>query len=971
MLAVSAFAQSEVATATINGTILDPSGAQIAGAKVSVRNPATGVERSTVTTSAGLYSISRLPVGDYDLSVEMNGFKTARVPKIALTVGATQTLDIRLEIGQTSESVTVNADVPVVETTRSTASTTVEEKAVSDLPVNGRNFLDFVTLTPGVVRDPTRGGDLSFGGQRGPANSLLVDGADSNNLFFGQATGRTGFRPYAFSQDAVQEFQVNANNFPAEVGRAGGGAINVITKSGTNDFHGSAFWFFRDKGLNANTFVNNRIGRVKQPYHFNQFGGSLGGPVFIPGVYNGKNKLFFFANYDGQKNTDTQIVSPIDPVPPALLGQFAPYLAPYPLTLDNNVFLAKIDYNLSDKDRLNFRYNGSRYTGQNRENNGLSRSRESTGNNKVNTNNYAFNYVRTIGTTVVLDTRFNYVQDKQPGEANATGPEVNIDRGIVFGRNNFSPRYTNTNAYQPIANVTWVKGKHTFKTGLDFNFVRAENFFPGQFAGQYFFANYQAYINRTPSRYVQAFSGTSTEPPISRPNVDEYAFFAQDSWRATRKLTLNYGIRYDYFNYNQPTTLVNNPQLLAANLRTDRIPTDKNNWAPRFGFAYNLVENKVVLRGGYGVYYARVPGLLLSTAILQNGIDVVTFTFLPGDPLFPTFPNTITRPPVDTTPRSIYVTDPNFRTPLTQQFNFQVESQIAKDMSVTVGYLGVNGTKLTRSRDINLFPARLRDGVICPTSSACTASQGTPVQYWAHDSGRPNPAFSRITLFESGGNSIYHGGFVQLTKRYAHNYLFQASYTFSKVIDSAPDGTSVVVGNAGDDAKVAQNTLAPNLERGLGNADIRHRFVASAVWDITYGNSMKGGWRYLFGDWQLGFIMQAQSGRPYSELVTGDPNNDTNQNNDRSPLLGRNTISGPAFRSLDVRVTKAIPFGERFRLQLIGEAFNITNTANFSAINNTRYSFRSGQYLQPTTPFLFPQNTFDPRVLQLAAKITF
>ena len=200
----------------------------------------------------------------------------------------------------------------MIETTTSTAATTVDERSIVGLPVNGRNFIDFTVLTPGVVKDPSRGGDLSFGGQRGPANSLLIDGADSNNLFYAQATGRTGFRPYAFSQDAVQEFQVNSNSFPAEIGRASGGAINMITKSGSNQFHGSVFEFYRDKGMNANTFVNNRAGVKKNPYHFNQYGGSLGGPLR-------KDKIFFFVNYDEQKNNITQIIAP-NSVPPAAIA---------------------------------------------------------------------------------------------------------------------------------------------------------------------------------------------------------------------------------------------------------------------------------------------------------------------------------------------------------------------------------------------------------------------------------------------------------------------------------------------------------------------------------------------------------------------------------------------------------------------------------------------------------------------------
>ncbi len=924
---------------------------------------------TTSTNAAGLYSFSRLPVGGYELSVELQGFKTLSRKGIDLGVGAVVTLDLRMELGAVSETVSVTSEAPIVEATRTTTSTAVSARAVADLPVNGRNFIDFTTLTPGVVKDPTRGGDLSFGGQRGPANSLLVDGADSNNLFYGQATGRTGFRPYAFSQDAVQEFQVNANTYPAEIGRAGGGAINVITKSGTNDFHGSAFWFYRDKGMNANTFVNNRAGAVKSPYHFNQFGGSLGGPVK-------KNKLFFFFSYDGQRNTQTQIVSPNIAPTGAALDALQKYLTPYGLKLDNNVYLAKADWNATDRDRLSVRFNASRYNGVNFESNGLSSAAEHTGNNQVNTNNLATTYTRVIGTGTVWETRFNYVGDKQPGQANATGPETVITNGVTFGKNNFSPRYTNAYTYQPTTNVSFVHGKHTLKAGIDFDFQRIENYFPGLFAGQYVFPNYAAFLARTPSSFSQAFSGSSTDAPISHPNVNELAFFAQDSWRVTDRLTLNLGFRYDLFLYNQPTTRNGDAGLAAAGLRTDSIPNDKNNVAPRFGFAYKVGKSdKVVIRGGYGIFYARVPGLLLSTAILQNGIDVRNYTFTSN---LPTYPNIYSAPPAGaSTTLNIYVTDPKFRSPLTQQYSLQTEWALGRDYSVTLGYLGVNGTKLSRSRDINLYPSQLVTGTLCPTNAVCTAAEGRSIQFWRHPGtatapARPNPNFGRITLFDSGANSVYHGGFLQVTKRFAKNYQLLASYTLSRVIDSAPDGTSVVPNNGGDDSKVAQDTLAPNLDRGLGQSDITHRFVMSGLWDINYAKSMKSALgRGILGDWQLSMIMQHQSGRVFNVTTSGDPGNDGNVNNDRPPYLGRNTFRGPNFQSWDFRVTKDVPLGtERAKMRFIGEVFNLSNRANFNGIQVGQLLYANGVF-RPTTNFGFTQSNFDPRILQLALKLTF
>lgn len=937
----------------------------MAGAKITVKSPSTGYIRSMETTGAGLYSFNRLPVGAYDVTVEMSGFKTASQPGIVLSVGAAATLDVHLEIGSATEQVSVTAEVPLVEVTRTASASTVNNRAIVDLPVNGRNFIDFTVLTPGVIKDPTRGGDLSFGGQRGPNNSLLVDGADSNNLFYGQATGRTGFRPYAFSQDAVQEFQVNTNSFPAEVGRASGGAINVITKSGSNGFHGSAFEFYRDKGMNANTFVNNRAGARKSPYHFNQFGGTLGGKII-------KDKLFFFVNYDGQRNAQSQLVTPV--IAPPAGSIFTKYLTPYIIGLNNNVGLVKVDWNATDKDRLSVRYNLSRYTGVNQESFGSNVAEEHSGNNEVNTDNVAAVYTRLLGSNKVLEGRMNFVQDKQPGYANTTGPEVSIINGILFGANNFSPRFTNSYAYQPTANLSDVQGRHSFKAGFDFNFVRVENYFPGFFAGGYTYPSYDAFQNGKPSTFRQAFPGSGTTFPISHPDVNEYAFFFQDTWRVTERLTLNYGIRYDYFAYRQPDTQNPNAALAAAGLRTDRIATDKKDFGPRFGFAYKATRtDRLVIRGGYGIYYARTPGLLLSTAILNNGISSQQYLITSN---IPTYPNVLSAPPRPGTRPDIYVTDPNFKTGRTQQFSLQTEVAVDGKSSFTVGYLGVHGTKLTRSRDINLFPSVATVGYICPTSAACTAAQGTPITYWHHPGdrspARPNSAFGRISLFDSGGGSLYHGGFISYNRRFANNFQVQASYTLPKVIDTAPDATSVVPGNGGDDSKVAQDTLAPNLERGPGVTDIRHRFVFSGVWDLNYAKSLgSAAARGILGGWQLGMISQVQSGRRFQDITTGDPGLDSNSFNDRSPLVGRNTIEGPWFETVYARLSKDVPLlQERMKIRFIGEAFNITNRANFNGIQTTRYSY-SGGFFRPTTNFLLRQSSFDPRIIQLAVKIIF
>ena len=574
-----------------------------------------------------------------------------------------------------------------------------------------------------------------------------------------------------------------------------------------------------------------------------------------------------------------------------------------------------------------------------------------------------------FGPSLVWDSRFNYVGDLEPGEANANGVETVIVNGVAFGKNNFSPRFTNGYNYQPVNTLSWLKGRHTAKFGVDLNLSRIENYFPGLFAGSYTFPSYAAFLSRTASQYSQAFSGLGKDAPISHPNTNEYAFFAQDSWRVTDKLTLNYGLRYDFFQYSQQANTHNADAGLAAlGYKTDGIPTDKSNIAPRIGFAYKPFKGRnIVARGGYGLYFARTPAILLSTAILQNGLDVITYNLTTN---FPTYPNVLPTAPGAAAPASIYVMQPDFKSPRTQQYTFQIEAPVGRSSSVTIGYLGVHADRLARSRDINLQPSVLTVGTI--------ANNGGSIAYFRHPGVnaplRLAPAFARITLFDSQGLSTYNGGFLQFTRRFSQDFQVQASYTYSKVIDTAPDGTSVVPGNAGDDAKVANDTLAPNLERGPGVNDIRHRFVFSGTWDIKYGNRMSNKvMKAVLGDYQLGLISQMQSGRLFSATTSGDPGNDANNFNDRAPLYGRNTIKGTNFLTADIRASKIIPLHtERAGLQLIFEAFNVTNRANFSTFQTNLYTYSNAtKIFTPTTNFLFPQNTTDPRILQLAARFTF
>ena len=963
------WAQSEAGGATLGGTVTDPSGAVVSGAKVKVSNELTGLARESVSNASGVFSLPRLPIGRYSLVVEMAGFKTAKRSEIQLGVGAVLSLTVTLEVGAATEQVTVTGDVPIVETTRSQTSTSVNERAVRDLPINGRNFLDFTVLTPGVVRDP-RGGDLSFGGQRGTSNALLIDGNDANNTFFQQSSGRTGVRnPYAFSQEAVAEFQVNTNGYAAEIGRAGGGVINVVTKSGTNELHGSAFWFLRQRFLNANTFINNSRGIVRQPYDFDQFGGTVGGPAV-------KNKLFYFVSYDGQRN-----LQPVAPLPAlniaagspqaAVVAGLAQYFVPYTQGSNNNTFLGKADWTINDKSNLTVRYNMGRFTGKNFENGGAQRAQEATGNSQNNTDNVTGSYTRVLSPTMVYDARATYLQDQAPGEANSTGPEVNIleagARVISFGRNSFSPRYTNIKRFQTIHSLSKTVGTHTMKFGTDFNFDRIANFFPGNFSGIYQFNSLADYAARRPFSFVQGFAGQGTDGALTKPNVSEYAFYGQDSWRATERLTLNLGLRYDLFRYAANGVLNPNAGLAAGRLFTNQIPRDNSNFAGRGGFAYRVTKSdRMLIRGGLGVFYVRTPAIITGTSHSQNGIQVQGYSLFSTNPtqagLIPVFPNVLSGPPTLARTPDIYVFDPSYRTPRTYQWSLNVETRLATDYLLTLGYLGVRGQNLTRTRDINLQT---------PEVISASIAGGSGVSF-LRSPGRLNSAFGRISLFESAADSIYHGGFVQIAKRYGKSFQLLANYTFSKVIDTKPDATSVVVG--ADDAKQVLNTLNPRMDRGLGDADVRHRAVISGTWDIDYAKGLQNPvLRAVLRGYQVGLITQIQSGRWFTASVAGDLNNDGSTANERPGFIGRNTIEGPGFASVDVRLSRDINvYRERMKLKLIFEGFNVTNRANFNNFDRTPFAYNAAtRVFTGRAQYLAMTGSADPRILQLAVKLTF
>jgi len=964
------FAQSS--TGSISGTATDESRAAIPGVTVTATNTATGASRTAVTNSAGHYELALLVPGTYSLSGELAGFQPVKFSKVVVNVGSATTLDLKLRAG-VSEEMTVIASAPVVETTKSEVSSVVGEQAIQNLPVNGRNFIDFVLTTPGVVRD-VRGGDISFAGQRGTLNSMVVDGANNDNTFFGQTIGRTGSgrAPYQFSQDAVKEFQVNANAYSAEYGRAGGAVVNVVTKSGTNDFHGTIFDYYRDKSLNKNDYINVINARAKSPYHYDQYGFSAGGPIV-------RDKHFVFANWDRQRNSVPNIVIlgggritsfPTDADTTRGLALLTPLAQTYPRQQNQDVYLVKTDHELGARNHVSLRYNKQTFHGINFENSGVTNSAEHSGNSNVFTDTISGVWDTTPTSSFFNELRVQSLKDREPGQANVSTPEAQIlQNGIAvltIGRNSFSPRETTIKRKQIADTATYLWRNHTLKAGFDFSTDDIFNYFPGNFFGVYRFNSVAEFANGRPASFTQAFPGAGTSGPETHPDLEETGYFAQDEWRITPSLTLNLGLRYDKQDIAQPSVLNSDAQLLAAGYRTDEIPVDEDNFGPRLGFAWSPnTDKRTVVRGGYGIFFGRTPSIMIGTGHSNNGINVQTITFT--GTAMPAYPNVFSAPPtgVALNPITIFVFDPHFQNPEVKQYSLGVEREVARDLSVGVTAQVVQGDDLPRSRDINVGGGAGVTATILNSPATAT---------FTRYSTRPFTNFQRVIAFESSAKSRYRGVTLDLQKRFNNNWQGRVAWTHSTVRDTKPDATAVVPFSSGDDSKYVSDPLNINKDYAYGDNDVRDRVVVSGVWALDhYAQNLKGGVMHaLFSGWTVSAIVSYQTGQPYTPTVNSDLNNDGNASNDLAPGFARNSLRLPYQFSVDPRITRDIGLYGAAHLQLIAEAFNLTNAKNISNINRAYYSYNATtRVLTPLATFGTPTATAGQRIIQLAAKVSF
>lgn len=970
-------AQAQSPTGAIEGVVVDQSGAVLPDVTLALLHFETGVQRATVSDEQGRFRALLLPVGRYDVTATLAGFEPTRYENLPLTVGQTMSLRLELKVAGVAQAVTVAATMPLLEAGRSHVSATVGEAAVQNLPVNGRNFIEFVLLTPGVTRDG-RTGDLSFAGQRGTFNSLVVDGADNNNTFAGSSLGRigSGRAPYQFSLDAVREFQVNSNAYAAEYGRAGGGVINVVTKSGTNELHGSLFEFYRDKALNAIDAISARNNLPKAPYHYHQFGGTLGGPLR-------RDRDFFFVNYDGQRNTQPNtVVLDLPSIDPGDIRQqeAAEHLRQLAFSwsrrLDQDVYLIRTDHQLNPRHRVTVRYNHHDFNGVGYETGGPRNAFEHSGDTLVRTRTLNGSWSAVWRNGLYNELRVQYARDRLAGTANSDRPEAVILQDgrplLLIGRNNFSPRDNVLDRFQAAASLTWLRPSHTVKAGLDLQFDWNDNFFPGYFSGQYVFTSLASYASGRPSGqgefYQQNFPGPGTSGPYTSPHVRDYSLFVQDQWKVWSDLTVNVGLRYDLMTIAAPTVRNPDTDLAAADIDTSRFRADSNNWGPRLGLAWRPRGQRHVLRGGWGLFYARTPAIALTAASSNNGINIVSLQFRGPDT--PTYPDRFAG--LENLPEggaaiqpNIFYIDRNFSSPRFMHASLALERELSPRTTLTLTYLFVDGVGLPRATDRNLGSLSQRTFRV--------ATSGEDIDYHFFGPDRPFRNFRRVVAYESSATSRYNGLGLELNRRLDSGLQLRVAYTLGKVVDTVPESLAVLPGG-GEDARYASNPADFGADRTAGNNDQRHRLVASGVYSTDrLGRELSGLARALVQGWSFSGIVTAQSGQPYSARVgTADLNNDGNPRNDLAPGTSRNQFRLPSLVSVDPRIARDIRLPGRVRAQLIWEAFNLLNRDNINSVDVTYYNVNvAARTLSPNPRFGEPVTSAGERIMQLALRLTF
>ena len=910
-------AQQTVTQATVSGRVEDPSGAPVAGAPVTARSLERGLSFAATTDVQGRYRFLYLPADTYELRVELANFRPA-VRRVSLTVGQAFVVAIRLQVEGVSEEVDVSAEAPLVESARTQVTETVVPHDVDNLPLNGRNYLDLAALTPGVTRSNPVGNQrfpetsavpgtgISVTGQRFINNTFVVDGLSSND----DAADLPGT---FYTQEVIREFQVISSGGIAEFGRASAGAVNILTQSGTNSWHGRGYAFFRDDALDA----RNPLAPTKDSLRQWQYGATIGGPL-------GRDRTFVFANVEQTRLDSTGVVT----IPEATVrgvnarldatGYRGPRIATglFDTGYDSTNVLVRLDHRPGDSILLTARYSFYDITSENARNVGgiNDQSRGTALGDRDHT--LALSLTATLSARTLNETRLQATWSRLKAPPNdLVGPAVNISGSANFGVATSSPTARDIDLYQLTNVTTTQRGPHALKGGVDLIWNRVDIAFPGAVQGVYTFSSLANFAAGTYVTFQRAFGVEGQFQ--SNPNL---GLFLQDEWRLRRDLTLNLGLRYDL-------------QFLP-----DPILTDGNNVSPRLGVAWSPGDGRTVVRASAGLYYDRIPLRATSNALQRDGSKYRVAVLAFGQPGAPVFPGTLPAFPEGFRP-SITTIDADIENGRSLQASVQVEHALTRDTAVSLAYLHVRGEGIIMSRNVNV-----------PTLSAAdAAAAGIP------NLGRPDPTYGNVSQYQALGNTWYDGLTVSLRRRFAGYLSARASYTFGKALDDA--------GNAF--FFTPQDNANPGDDKGRGDNDQRHRLALSGTVEVPRAGAEASVLRRFAAGFQLGWIYSYGSPLPFNIQTGADRNNDTNVN-DRPVGVGRNTGQGFSFSSLDLRLSRRIAVSSRTTLELLVEAFNALNHPNYQLPNNV-----IGTGAVPRPGYGQPTAAADPRQVQIGLRVSF